>query len=90
MHSLGVTEELPGRTSGKPVHREAETKDGGRKRSGGEAGSMEDDRRHYRPMGATTHRLKEKWPEEEGSQEGGVQSTEEHVGRTVPKARRRR
>ena len=26
------------------------------------------------------------WPEEEGSQEGGGQSTEEYGGRTVPKA----
>ena len=29
---VGVAEELCGRTSGKEVHREAETKDGGRKR----------------------------------------------------------
>ena len=27
------------------------------------------------------------WPEEEGSQEGGGQSTEEYGGRTVPKAK---
>ena len=26
------------------------------------------------------------WPEEEGSQEGGGQTTEEYGGRTVPKA----
>ena len=44
--------------------------------SGGEAGSMEDDRRLYRQRGATTHQLKAPiWPEEEGSQEGGLQST---------------
>ena len=36
---------------------------------------------------ATTHRLKAPvWPEEEGSQEGGGQSTKEYGGRNVPKA----
>ena len=84
---VGVVEELCGRTSGK----------GGTPRSrnqgwwteevakavGGEAGNMEDDRQR----GATTHQLKSPvWPEEEGSQEGGGQSTEEYGGRTVPKA----
>ena len=55
--------------------------------SGGEAGSMDDDRRHYRQRGATTHRLKAPvWLEEEGRQEGCGQSTEECGGRTVPKA----
>ena len=45
--------------------------------SGGEAGNM----------GATTNQLKSPvWPEEEGNQEGGGQSTEEYGGRTVPKA----
>ena len=40
--------------------------------------------------GETTRRLKAPvWPEEEGSQEGGGQSTEEYGGRTVPKAWRR-
>ena len=54
--------------------------------SGGEAGSMEDDRMHERPRRATTQQLKAPvWPEEEGSQEGGGQSTEEFGGRTVPK-----
>ncbi len=49
-----------------------------------EAGSMEDDRRHSRQRGATIHRLKAPvWPEEEGSQESGGQSTEEYGGRTV-------
>ena len=53
--------------------------------SGGEAGSMDDERQR----GATTHRLKTPvglWPEEEGSQEDGEQSTEEYGGTTVPKA----
>ena len=35
----------------------------------------------------TTHQLKAPvWPEEEGSHEGGEQSTEENEGRTAPKA----
>ena len=47
--------------------------------SRGEAGSMEDDRRHYRQRGATTHRLKAPvLLEEEGNQEGGGQSTDEY------------
>ena len=37
-------------------------------------------------MGATTHQFKAHvWREEDGSQEGGGQSTEEYGGRTVPK-----
>ena len=53
--------------------------------SGGEAESMEYARLHYNQRGATTHQLKAPaWPEEEGSQEGGGQSTEEYGGRTVP------
>ena len=37
--------------------------------------------------GAPINRLKAPvWPEEEGSQEGGGQSTEEYGGSTVPKA----
>ena len=55
--------------------------------SGGEAGSMDEDRRHYRQRGATTHRLKAPvWLEEKGRQEGCGQSTEEYGGRTVPNA----
>ena len=50
---------------------------------------MTDDRREHgrRQMGATTHQLKAHvWPEEEVSQEGGGQSTEECGGiRTVTK-----
>ena len=53
--------------------------------SGGEARSMEDDIRHWRQRGAITHRLKAPvWPEE-GSKEGGGQSTGEYGGTTVPK-----
>ena len=55
--------------------------------SGGEAASMEDDRRHERQRGAPTRRPKAPvWAEEEGSQESGGQSTEEYGVRTVPKA----
>ena len=55
--------------------------------SGGEAGSMDDDRRHYRQRGVTTHRFKAPvWLEEEGIQGGCGQSTEEYGGRTVPNA----
>ena len=55
--------------------------------SWGEAGSMEDNRRHYRQRGVTAYRLKAPvWPEDEGSQESGGQGTEEYGGRTVPKA----
>ena len=77
---------------GKEVHREPETKDGGRMRwrkQWGEAGSMGDDRRHYRQRGANTHRLKPPppvWPEEDCSQVGGGQSTKEYGEITVPKA----
>ena len=40
-----------------------------------------------RQKGATTHELKAPVrPEEEGSQEGGGQSTYEYGGRTIPKA----
>ena len=52
--------------------------------SGGEAGCMEYD---IKQRGATTHQLKAPvWPEEEGSQEGGGQSTEEYGGITGQKA----
>ena len=52
------------------------------KGSGVEAGSMADDRMHYGQRGATTHQLKASlWPEEQGSQEGGGQSTEEYQWR---------
>ena len=48
---------------------------------------MEDDRRHYRQRGATTHRRNAPvWLEDEGSQEGGGQSTEEYGERTAQKA----
>ena len=49
MHSLGWQRSCVVERRGKEVLREVETKDGGRKRwrsSGGEAGSMEDDRMH--------------------------------------------
>ena len=90
MHSLGWQRSCVVERRGKEVLREAETKDGGRNRWrrqwAGEAGSMEDDRMHERPRRATTQQLKAPaWPEEEGSQEGGGQSTEEYGGRTVPK-----
>ena len=40
----------------------------------GEAGSMEDDRRHYRQRGATSHQRRAPvWSEEEDSQESGGQ-----------------
>ena len=55
--------------------------------SGEEEGSMEDERRHERQRRATANRPKAPvWPEEEGSQEGGRQSTNEYGGITVPKA----
>ena len=87
---VGVAEELCGRTSGERRYSEKQKPrmvDGrGGEGSGGEAGSMEDDRMHERPRRATTQQLKAPvWPEEEGSQEGGGQSTEEYGGRTVPK-----
>ena len=44
--------------------------------SGGEAESIQYDRRLYVQRGATTHR--HVWPEEEGNQEGGGQRTKEH------------
>ncbi len=69
---VGVAEELFGRTSGKTGRAYTEKQkprmvDGrGGEGSGGEAGSMEDDRRHQRQRGATIHRLKAPvWPEEE-------------------------
>ena len=90
MHSLGVAEELCGRTSGERRYTEKQKpmmEDGrGGESRGGEAGSMEDDSVHERQREATAHRLKAHvWPEEEGSQEGGGQSTEEYGGITVPK-----
>ena len=94
MHSLGVAEELCGRTSGKggtprSINQgwwtEEVAKAVGEKR---EAWKMiEAFRRHYIQRGATTHRLKAPvWPEEKVSQKGGGQSTDEYGGRTVPKA----
>ena len=87
-----VAEELCGRTSGKggtPIRRnqgwwtEYVAKTVGKKR---EAWKMIEGIRD-RARGATTHRLNAPvWPEEENSQEGGGQSTEENGGRTVPKA----
>ena len=45
-------------------------------------GSMEDNIMHCRQRGATIHRLKVPvWLEEEGSREGGGQSTDEYGGR---------
>ena len=55
----------------------------------GVAEELEDDRRRDRERGASAHRLNAPvWPEEEeeGSQEGGGQNTEEYEGRTVPNA----
>ena len=91
MHSFGWWGSCVVERRGKEVHREAEPcKDGGRKRwrrHWGEAGSVDADIRHWKQRGATTHRFKASArPEEEGSQEGGGQGTEEYGGRTVPKA----
>ena len=75
---------------GKEVHREAETKDGGRKRwrrPWGEAEAWKMIEGIRDKGGATTHWLKAPvWLEEKGSQEGGGQSMEEYGGRTVPNA----
>ena len=78
---------------GKEILREAETKDVGWKmwrRQWGGGGKREawNMIASFRDRGvATTHRLKAPvWPEEEGSQEGGGQSTKEYGGRNVPKA----
>ena len=93
MHSLGSQRSCVAERRGKEVHLYTEKQKpmmvdgGGGEGSGGEAGSMEDARRHYRQRGATIHRFKAPlWPEEEGIQESGRQSTEEYGGRTVPKA----
>ena len=40
----------------------------------------------WQNVGERMNTEKPVWPEEEGSQEGGGQSTEEYGGRTVPKA----
>ena len=73
----GVAEELCGRTSGERRYTEKQKPrmvDGrGGECRGREAGSMEDDGRHWRHRGGTTHRLRAAvWPEKEGSQEGGI------------------
>ena len=50
--------------------------------SGGEAESMEDERRLWRQRRATTDRLKAHvWPKEEGNHEGGGQITDGYRGR---------
>ena len=88
MHSLGWRRSCVAERRGKVKYTEKQKPrmvDGGDgEGTGGEAGSMEEDRRQRR---ATIHRLKAPvWPEEEGCQESGGQSTEEYGGRTVPKA----
>ena len=92
MHSLGVAEELCGRTSRKGGTLRSRTNDGGRKRWrmqwGGEkreAWNMVEcfrDRGEQPPNGFNNEPV---WPEEEGSHEGAGQSTEEYGRRTVPK-----
>ena len=68
------------------IQRESETKDGGRKRWRRQWERSEKHRRWHKAYeiqrGATTHRPKAPvWPEEEGSQESGGQSTDEGVWR---------
>ena len=82
MHSLGVAEELCGRTSGEGRYTEKQKPrmvDGrGGEDRGKEAGSMEDDGSHRRHRGGTIHRLKAPvWPEkrqpgERLTEHGGV------------------
>ena len=85
-----VAEELCGRTSGKGGT--PRTRNQGRwteevAKAVGETREAWKTIEGIETEGATTHRLREPvWPEEEGSQDGGGQSTEECGGRTVTKA----
>ena len=93
MHSLGWRTSCVAERRRKEVHREVETNDGGWKRWRRQWRGCEK-REAWKIIegirdrgGATTHRLKAPaWLEEDRSQEGGVRSTEEYGGRTVPKA----